>query len=879
MVLRRFLGVFAREEHPLALFLDDLQWLDVGTLDLLEHLVTHSDVRHLLLVGAYRDNEVSPSHSLLRTLDAIRKAGAFVQEISLAPLFHEDLERLIADTLSCAPDDATPLARLVHEKTGGSPFFAIQFMSALAEEGLLRFDHDAARWCWELDRLHAKGYTDNVVDLMVGKLIRLPLETQAALQQLACLGNVAEITMLSIVLGKSNEEVRSDLWDAVRLELVEQLEGSYKFIHDRVQEAAYSFMPERMRAEAHLLIGRLLLAHTVAEKREEAIFEIVNQLNRGAALITAQEEREQLAELNLIAGRRAKASTAYASALTYLVAGAALLAEDCWDRRHELTFALELHRAECEFLTGVLAEAEQRLEVLSTRATNTVKRAAVACLRVDLYTTLDQSSRAIAVGLDYLRQLAIDWSPHPTEEVARREYERIWSQIGSRTIEDLIELPLMSDPASLATLDVLTKLGPPSLQTDANLFSLVICRAVNLSLEGGNCDGSCFAYVRLGMVAGPRFGDYQAGFRFGRLGHGLVEQHGLTRFQARTYMSFGSFVLPWTRHVRTGRDFLHRALQAANKMGDLNCAAYSGGHLATNLLAAGDPLVDVQRETEKALAFAQKTRFGFVIDITATQLGLIRTLRGLTPKFGSFDDGQFDELGIERRFARSPHLAHASRYWIRKLQARFFAGEYAAAVEASSRAQSLLWTVVSHFETAEYDFYGALSRAASCDSAPAGEQRQHLEALAAHHKQLQAWADNCPDNFENRAALVGAEIARLEGRELAAERLYEQAIRSALANGFIHNEALAYELAARFYAARGFETIAHTYFRNARSCYLRWGAEGKVQAARAAPSAPPRETNPRRPPPPSARPSSSWMSGPCSRPRRRCPARSFSVNS
>src|ERR1700675_3667207 len=245
--------------------------------------------------------------------------------------------------------------------------------------------------------------------------------------------------------------------------------------------------------------------------------------------------------------------------------------------------------------------------------------------------------------------------------------------------------------------------------------------------------------------------------------------------------------------------------------------------------AAGDPLVDVQRETENALAFAQKTRVGFVIDITASQLGLIRTLRGLTPKFGSFDDGQFDELGIERRFARSPHLAHASRYWIRKLQARFFAGEYAAAVEASSRAQSLLWTVVSHFETAEYDFYGGLSRAASCDSAPAGEQRQHLEALASHHKQLQAWADNCPDNFENRAALVGAEIARIEGRALDAERLYEQAIHSAQANGFIHNEALAYELAARFYAARGFETIARVYLQDSRYGYLRWGADGKVR--------------------------------------------------
>ncbi len=435
LVFRRFLGVFARKEHPLALFLDDLQWLDAATLDLLAHLVTHPEVRHLLLVGAYRDNEISPAHPLLRTLDVIRKAGTRVQEISLAPLAREDLSRLIADTLGCTPDGAAPLARLVHEKTGGNPFFAIQFISALAEEGLLRFDHDAARWRWELDRLHAKGYTDNVVDLMVGKLTRLPVETQAALQQLACLGNAAEITMLSIVLGKSNADVRSDLWNAVRLELVEHSGSSYKFTHDRVQEAAYSLIPERLRAEAHLRVGRLLAAHTPPEKREEAIFEIVNQLNRGAALITSRDEREQLAEFNLLAGQRAKASTAYASALTYLIAGAALLPEDSWERRHELTFALELNRAECEFLTGALTEAEQRLAALSTRAATTVERATVACLRVDLYTTLDQSSRAIAVGLDYLRHLGIDWSPHPTEEEARREYERIWSQLGSRPIE------------------------------------------------------------------------------------------------------------------------------------------------------------------------------------------------------------------------------------------------------------------------------------------------------------------------------------------------------------------------------------------------------------------------------------------------------------
>src|SRR5580700_430639 len=831
LVFRRFIGVFARPEHPLALFLDDLQWLDAATLDMLVDLFTQPDVQQLLVIGAYRDNEVDSAHPLMRKLDAIRKAGARVGEINLAPLAREDLGRLISDTLSCLPAAAAPLARLVHDKTGGNPFFAIQFISVLAEEGLLHFDHDAVRWRWELDRLHAKGYTDNVVDLMVGKLTRLPAETQVALQQLACLGNVAEIEILSIILGKSNEDVRSDLWDAVHLELVEHLEGSYKFIHDRVQEAAYSLIPERSRAKAHLRIGRLLAARTPAEKREEAIFEIVNQLNCGAALITSRDEREQLAELNLLAGRRAKATTAYASALNYLTAGAALLPEDSWERRHELTFALELHRAECEFLTAALAEAEQRLAALSTRAANTVERATVTCLRIDLYTILDQS-RAIAVGLDYLRHLGIDWSPHPTNEEARREYERIWSQLGSRTIESLIELPLMSDPDSLATMDVLIKLAPPTFYTDTNLLALVACRAVNLSLEGGNCDASCSAYVWLSMVAGERFGDHRtAVYRFGQLGYDLVEGRGLTRFQARTFMDFGYGVVPWTRHVRAGRDLLRRAFEAANTIGDLTYAAYCGDQLITCLLAAGDPLAEAEREAEHGLAFAQKARFGLVIERIVSQLGLIRTLRGLTRTFGSFDDKQFDEARIERRFSANPDLVFGECfYWIRKLQARFFAGDYASALDASSRAQRLLWSLGSQFETAEYQFYGALSQAASCDSAAAGERQQpYLDAVAAHYKQLQLWAANCPDNFENRAALVGAELARIEGRELDAERLYEQAIRSARANGFIHNEALANELASRSYAARGFEKIARVYLQDARYGYLRWGAEGKVR--------------------------------------------------
>ncbi|MGB6688944.1 MAG: AAA family ATPase [Terracidiphilus sp.] len=830
LVFRRFIGVFARPEHPLALFLDDLQWLDAATLDLLEDLLTGSDLRYLMLIGAYRDNEVDAAHPLARKLAAIRQAGARVQEVRLAPLARDDLGQLIADALRCDPADAAPLVQLVHEKTAGNPFFVIQFLYSLAEEGLLRFDQDAAGWSWDLGRIHDKGYTDNVVDLMLGKVTRLPAETQRALQQFACLGNVGATPMLSAVLETPEEQVHAVLLPAVRQELIERLEGSYKFIHDRVQEAAYSLIPETLRAKVHLRIGRLLVTETPADKREEAIFEILNQLNRGAPLISQPEERDQLAELNLLGGKRAKGSTAYASALTYLIAGGALLKDDCWERRRELIFALELNRAECEFLTGQLSVAEERLAALSNRATTIVELAIVACLRMDVSTTLNLSGRAVAFCLDYLRHVGIAWSPHPKEEEVLREYECIWSLLGSRTIEDLIDLPLMDDPAFLATVEVLIKVLPPAKQTDENLASLTICKAVSLSLEHGNCDASCVAYEWLARIAGPHFGDYKAGFRFGHVGFELVERRGLKRYQASTHHCFAIFVERWTKHVRACVDLLRRTFELANRIGDLTYAAYVCHNLNSDLLFAGEPLPQVQAEAKHGLAFAEKMRFGLVIDIITTQLALVRTLRGFTPKFGCFDDVQFNESRIEVDLSSGQRLATiACRYWIRKLQARCIAGDYATAIDAASKAQPLLWTVSALFEEAEYHFYGALAQAACCNSAPAGERLQRLNAVAAHHKQLQVWAENCPENFENRAALVGAEIARIEGRVLDAEQLYELAIHSAQANGFVHNEALSDELAARFYAARGFEDIAHLYLRKARYGYQRWGADGKVR--------------------------------------------------
>jgi PAS domain S-box-containing protein len=830
LVFRRFISVFARPEHPLALFLDDLQWLDAATLDLVEDLMAQRDVGHLMLIGAYRDNEVSSVHPLIRKLASIRQAGGAVREIVLAPLTREDLRQLIADSLHCELEHCDPLAALVHEKTGGNPFFVIQFITALAEDGLLSFDHGEGRWAWDLNRIHARGYTDNVVDLLLAKLNRLPVETQNALQQLACLGNSADFASLRMVYQSWNEEMHRQFWEAVRAGLVFRAEDSYKFLHDRVQEAAYSLIPEESRAATHLRIGMLLAAHIPAEKREERIFEIVNQLNRGSHLIASADEREWVAKLNLIAGRRAKASTAYASALKYLTAGRTLLSEESWSHNYELIFDIELCLAECELLTAEMVRSETRLSMLAKRARSGHDIAVVTRLRLTLYTTLDRSDSGMEVFLDYLRRSGTAWSLHPTRQEVMREYDRIGFLIGNRQIEDLIELPLMNDPDVLDVLDVFTEAVTPSLFVDENLCSLVICRMVNLSLEHGNSDGSCFAYVWFAIVAGPRFDNYNGGFRFGRLGYELVEKRGLTRYEARTCMSFGNIVLPWARHAREGRAFVRRAFDVANRVGDLTFAAYSCDQLITNFLIVGDPLAEVQRETENVLSFVRKTRFGLVVDIIVAQLGLIRSLRGSTAKFGCFNDGEFDELDFERHLASNAPLALAEFwYWTRKLQARYLAGDHASAVDAALHGQQLLWTSPSQLETAEFHFYAALARTASWDNA-SGEQRQgQLESLVAHHRQLETWAEHCPENFENRAALVGAEIARIEGRDLDAERLYELAIRSAHANGFIHNEALAHEVAARFYAARGFDKFEEAYLREARSRYVRWGADGKVR--------------------------------------------------
>ncbi len=829
MAFRRFLGVFARPEHPLALFLDDLQWLDAATLDLLGHLITHDEVRHLLLIGAYRDNEVGPSHPLLRMLADINKTGAPVHRLALASLGLNDVARLVADTLHCPQEQAHALAQLVHEKTGGNPFFAIQFITALAEESLIAFSRSAAAWTWDMDRIRAKGFTDNVVELMVAKLSRLSATAQDALKQLACLGNTAQTATLVTVHGESGKALDTALGEAIRLGLVSLSNEAYSFVHDRVQEAAYSLLPEGERAAAHLRIGRILAARMEPAEIKERIFDLVDQFDRGAALITSQDEREYVAELNLAAGKRAKASTAYASARGYLSAGGALLTEETWERRYVLAFELKLEHAACELLSAHFAAAEQLIAELLKRAKTNVDRAAAYRLRIELHVLQSENKRAVESALECLRFFDIIMSPHPDRAELASGFEEVWRKLDGRSVESLVDLPRVTDPDVEAAMSVLSVLYAPAFFTDEILTGLHLCHTIDLTLEHGMSGASAHAFGLFGMMIGHFFGRYADGYRFGQLARALVKRHGFAAYEAKTLKAMEELSV-WTHPISSAVDWIRAAFLAANESGDVTVACYSCNHTVTDLLMRGDHLDDVWQEADRCLTFVRRASFGDVAEVIVAQQRFVQNMRGRTASFSSFDGDEFDQSRFEERLTPQRNLTMVCWYWILKAKARFIFGEFEAAALALERARPLLWSSIGRIQYLDYHLFSALTLAALDPGPPLENQAsERHRQLRTHCEQLARWTESCPATFADKHLLIAAEVARVEGREWDAARLYDEAIRAARENGFIPNEAIANEVAARFYAARGRETIFQAYSRNARSCYLRWGALGKVQ--------------------------------------------------
>ena len=830
-VFRRIINVLARPEHPLVLFLDDLQWLDAATLQLLEYLLIHPSVKHLLLLGAYRDNEVDPSHPLALALGSMRKGGAAIHSIVLGPLLEEDVLRLATDAFHCEDERAKPLARLVYEKTAGNPFFTIQFLTALADEGLVVFDPREARWQWDLDRIRGKGFTDNVADLMVGKLNRLPVGTREALKQLACLGSQAELARLARLQETTEATVEKNLLEAIQAGFLLRQEDCVSFLHDRVQEAAYALIPQAERPAMHLLIGRKLLSQAEPEVLDDILFDVVNHLNQGVGLMTDPAEKVRLAELNAAAGRRARASIAYATARDCFAAAAALLPGDAWDARYGPQFSLVLDWSETEYLCGDFEEAERLFELLLVQAKSDLDKAAVYKLRLALYPIAGGYDDALAVGIKAL-QLFGEIIPLDDEALNRAieaETAAVRENMRGREIAELAEDPEATDPRAKAVAGLLTGMsGPAYIGSTPQCYPLLVLKNLNYALKYGLTKEACHAFSAYAHLLVSNYGDPQSGEAFSELALGLSERFGDLGMIGSVLYLHGNHVNFWRKPFASDFPFLERGFRVCVDAGNLVYANYIAYSIVWQAVERGDTLGDVLGFSRNYASFALGSRNEAIYHSIVLEQQFLRCLMGETEGDRSFSGEGVNELTCVEKIAQASFTCGIMYYHTLKTMVAYLMGDDAAARNHAEEAGLLVAAAMAQPMEAMFYFIHALVLTRICRETAAGEREGMLKKLSAYRKKLAFWAETCPANFAAKHLLVSAELAEIEGREIAAEQFFEQAIESSKANGFVHWEAMANEAAARFHGGRGLKTAARAYLREARYCYGRWGAEAKV---------------------------------------------------
>jgi PAS domain S-box-containing protein len=853
VVFQNFLRVFTTPAHPLVLFLDDLQWADPASLKLLSLLLSDPERSHLLIIGAYRDHEVGPGHLLSLTLDDLRKNGAHVSEIALPPLGLSDVTNLIADTLGCERVKVQPLARVAFDKTHGNPFFLSQLLKSLHAEGRITFDRGAGAWVWDLERIRAAEVTDNVVDFMARKIARLAPETQRVLLLAACIGHQFDLKALSVISELSPQATATTLWESLREGLVLPLDAeyrflaeldeertdtstpippfevAYRFLHDRVQQAAYSLIEERHKQEVHLRVGRLLRDQSDAKELEERLFAIVDHLNLGAKLIGDRDERIDLARSNLSAGKRAKAATAYQAALGYLEAAAALVDEACWEEAYSLSFALNIERAECSYLNGRFDQAESLLKLLLSRAQYRADQAQVYKLLIVFSTARGDFAGAIRFGRSGLALFGIDLpeTGEPQKAALDAELAAIKVNLAGRRIEELVDAPLV-DVDHRIPLELLVQMSPASFFSGPPLDGLISTLQTNLCLKHGRSDLAAFAYAYASMTQVSPLGQYEDGCEFFRVSCALDEQFDNIALRSKTnviLVSIAHFFISF----RAVLPYVARAQRAALETGDFLFLSFTCYHDVMPRLCAGEELSSVSDVLQKAFALAHRARSELVIATLIISRQMIAALLGRTRSRSSLSDDDYDEALhlAEMEEAKSFGFAVTYRHTV-KLTLLCLYGDHQGALEEAARAEATAGAAaVFHFAT-DVPFYEGLSLAALYPSAPAADKERYAARLAERQAQIATWAESCPENYRHKQLLLGAEAARITGKHNEAEALYDEAIEVARGNDLPHHEALANELAARYYLSRGKKKIARLYMNDAHYGYLRWGATEKA---------------------------------------------------
>ncbi|MHC5936107.1 AAA family ATPase [Nostoc sp.] len=836
-VFQQFIRVFCSKDHPLVIFLDDLQWADSATLKLIELMLLDEQTQSLFLIGAYRDNEVNPTHPLVLTLERLRKQGAVLQEIVLAPLTLEPLSQLIAETLHRNVHSVRSLAELVLRKTQGNPFFVSEFLRILHSENLLTFDFEQLIWHWNIAQIESQDITDNVVELMLIKLKKLPEITQQILRLAACVGAEFNLDMLSIVCEKAPKTVFLDLLAAIQGGLIQPLSEldenlliqEYKFLHDRVQQAAYILIDESHKQVVHLQIGRNLLGKTLAERISERLFEIVDHLNHGIDLVTDQAERNEIARLNLIAGQKAKAAIAYSMAKKYLATARVWLAASSWQTNYDLTLDLYLETTEVAYLCGDFEQVEHWVAIVVQEGKTVLDIVKVYEVKIQTDMAQSQPLKAINTALQVLQQLGISFPQQPSKSDIQLELDAIASLFGEKPIGDLSHLPKMTEPEKLAAMRILSSITIAAYIAVPDLMPLLVSKQVNLSIQYGNAFVSPFAYATFGMILCGMVGNIESGYQFGQLALRLLSLPNTHSLTVRTLFIVNNCIIHWKEHIREISQPLLEAYQSGLETGDLEFAAYCAHTYCFQSYAAGRELVEVERNIAIYGEAIRQIKQETVLAWSKIYRQAIANLMGRSVNSSRLI-GEFynEEKGLPQHKAANDGIVIFDVYF-NKLFLCYLFSDYAQAVENSTLAESYLSCTRATPLEPLYYLYDALARLATYPRSSAQAQSEILEKVAVRQEKMKQWADYAPMNCLHRYHLVQAEIARVLGQLFEAEEFYEQAIQGAQDNGYLQEEALAYELAAKFWLSRSRGKFAQTYMKEAHYCYDRWGATAKVK--------------------------------------------------
>ncbi|MEY2935869.1 MAG: hypothetical protein RL033_6618, partial [Pseudomonadota bacterium] len=845
----RFLAASAAPGRPLVLLLDDLQWADAASLRLLKLVLSNPEQRCLLCIGNYRDREVDAVHPLTQLIAEVH-ARRPIAQLQLEPLSEPHVLELLRDTLPRRTGDLATLAALITRKTGGNPFFVGQFLQEIARQGLLSFDPVGHCWRWDAAAIEAARVTDNVVDLVVEKLVRLEPRTREVLKLAACIGHRFDSHELAVVSGSSPREVAAGLWQALEQGFVVPLDKSYRllshqtepaisastsasdaltahyrFTHDRVQQAAYAMIPAAERGPLHLRIGRHWLEQAPeGPLLEERLFEVVGHLNLGRDQLADAAERLTLARLNLRAAGRAKAAAAHATALELVAISRSLLGAQPWQEQPDLAYAVQLVTAECSYLSGSVKPAFQAIEQLEQNARHLLERVPARNLRTILLTNQGRLTEANRESVETIRLLGVEM-PEPTDKAALgqaigQEFGAFQGALTGRSIESLAEIPAMTEPEKLALVHTFALAIPAAFQSNQELMVLMVLKGVQLPLRHGTAPVSPFFYEQYGIVHTVVTGDYATSYRFGQLGISLSQRPEHAAARGAVHFIYAGFLCHWSRPLAECVEHFRLGMRAGYDAGDPLHANYCIGVGTAYRLYVNETLGQIADDLPGYIDVLRAANDVVNIAFLEVSRQAVACLEGKSSAFGRMDYQGFDEASFEAS-APPPVLA---MYGAQKAMLRYLAGSATEALEATERFQPL----PALFYNADYALYRALSLAELARRAPLEQRAELIDRMRAEVQAHVGWAKGCPENFAHRLSLLRAELAALEGNGAAAMDAYEHAIAQATAHGFTQHVALSNELCGRFHHAAGRKKVAKSYLQDADYHYERWGAHGKA---------------------------------------------------